>query len=116
MSNAIVPIIVCLLTTAFTLAVTFSNTQPIKISILGSALDLAPGYLALGTFALGIVSVLSFALVRQGKKMASNKIEGEWEKQDAKLLNEVQTDKVKLLEAKIDTLETALKSALSRNK
>ncbi len=83
---------------------------------MGSALDLAPGYLALGTFALGIVSVLSFALVRQGKKMASNKIEGEWEKQDAKLLNEVQTDKVKLLEAKIDTLETALKSALSRNK
>lgn len=116
MNKAILPIIVCVLTTAFTLAVAFSNTQPIKISILGSGIDLAPGYLALGTFALGVVSVLSFALVRQGKKIASDKIVGEWEKQDAKLQNEVQSDKVKLLEAKIDTLETALKSALSRNK
>jgi hypothetical protein len=116
MNNAIVPIIVCLFSSAVTLTLAFSNTTPVKMSIFGSSLDLAPGYLALATFALGVVSVLSFALVRQGKKMASNKIEGEWEKQDAKLLNEVQTDKVKLLEAKIDTLETALKSALSRNK
>lgn len=109
-------IIICVLTTAFTLAVAFSNTTAMKISLLGSGFDLAPGFLALGTFVLGCVSVLSFALVRQGKKMASNKIVGEWEKQDQKLQNEVQTDKVRLLEAKIETLETALKSALSRKK
>lgn len=116
MSNAIVPIIICVLSSVITLAIAFSNTTPVKISIFGSGLDLAPGFLALGTFALGVVSVLSFALVRQGKKMASNKIVGEWEKQDQKLQNEVQSDKVRLLEAKIETLETALKSALSRNK
>lgn len=116
MSKAIVPVIICALSSIFTLVVAFTNTSPVKISLLGSGLDLAPGFLALGTFVLGAVSVLSFALVRQGKKMASDKIVGEWEKQDQKLQNEVQSDKVRLLEAKIETLETALKSALSRNK
>lgn len=116
MSNAIVPIVICVFSSIITLVIACSDTTPVKTSILGSGMDIAPGFLALGTFVLGCVSVLSFALVRQGKKMASNKIVGEWEKQDQKLQNEVQSDKVRLLEAKIETLETALKSALSRNK
>lgn len=116
MNKAIGPIIFCVLSIVTVLVVAFTNTTPAQISLLGANMQLAPGFLALGTFALGAVSVLSFAMVRAGKQMASNQIEKNWEKQDAKLSNEIQSDKVKQLEAKIDTLEIALKSALSRNK
>ncbi len=116
MNKAIGPIIFCLLSTALVAVVALSNTTAIKISLLSSTFDFAPGFLALGTFVLGAVSVLSFALIRAGKQITSSKIEGQWEKQDVKLSAEIESDKVKQLEAKITTLEVALKSALTRNK
>lgn len=116
MNKSIGPIIFSVATAVIVLALTFSNTTAVKLSFFGNGIDFAPGYLALSTYFLGAVSVLSFAMVRATKKIASGQIEKEWEKQDAKLSTEIQSDKVKQLEAKIVTLETALKSALSRNK
>lgn len=116
MNKLIGPIIFSVATAVIVVALAASNTTAIKLSLFGNDMDFAPGYLALSTYILGAVSVLSFAMVRATKKIASGQIEKEWEKQDAKLSNEIQSDREKQLEAKIVTLETALKSALSRNK
>ncbi|HMO24330.1 MAG TPA: hypothetical protein PKC98_25485, partial [Candidatus Melainabacteria bacterium] len=69
-----------------------------------------------GTFILGLIPGLSFMLFRQKKKAISKEKEIEWDKQDQKLGKEIESDKVKQLEAKIETLETALKSALAKRK
>jgi len=49
-------------------------------------------------------------------KAKSEKILQTWDKQDVKLAAEIQSDRVKQLEAKIETLEAALQSALNKKK
>ena len=49
-------------------------------------------------------------------KVQREKVLQNWDKQDAKLAVEIQNDKVTQLEAKIQTLEIALQSALKKKK
>lgn len=74
-----------------------------------------PGYLVLISYVcgsmLGIVSMIPFLSGKQKENVAKLK---EWQVQDAKLANELQSDKEKQLEAKIATLEAALKQALGK--
>lgn len=60
---------------------------------------------------VGTTSLLPYVKGRQEENVAKLK---EWQEQDAKLALEVQSDKEKQLEAKIATLEAALKQALKK--
>lgn len=89
--------------------------EPIMFTFLGLELSTNPGYLVLITYVsgamLGATSMTPF-LSDKGKKTVA-KLQ-EWKEQDAKLAVEVQSDKEKQLEAKIATLEAALKQALGK--
>lgn len=64
-------------------------------------------------FGLGCGLLLSWrGKISTGGK--SEQIQTQWQNQDAKLVAEIKSDREKQLEAKIATLETALKSALQK--
>lgn len=60
---------------------------------------------------IGVGSAIPFISGRQVENVAKLKA---WQEQDAKLAIEVQSDREKQLEAKIATLESALKQALKK--
>lgn len=92
------------------------NTEPVVLNIMGSALHCTGGALLFGTYALGFVICFLSGLPMLGNYSQAANIAKlkEWQGQDAKLLKEIQSDKEKQLEAKIATLEAALKQALKR--
>lgn len=101
------------LLTLFILFVCMANFQPVDLTCFGAAHPIPLGFLLLGALSAGALSGLSVAqLGRSEAKSEQRKIE--WEIQDAKLIAEVKSDREKQLEAKIATLETALKQALKK--
>ncbi len=73
-----------------------------------------PALLLLGSLILSAAS--GYSLGRGNQQGSFNKIINEWHSQDAKLKDSIQSDQVKLLEAKIATLEKALETALKKGK
>jgi hypothetical protein len=92
-----------------------ANTQPVVLQLGGNQIQCTGGGLLFGTYALGFVVCFLSGLPLLGSSQGNNiaKLK-EWQGQDAKLLKEIQTDKEKQLEAKIATLEAALKQALKK--
>lgn len=92
-----------------------SNTQSVVLNIGSSQFQCTWGGWLFGTYALGfVVCFLSGLPLLSSSQTANIAKLKEWQGQDAKLLKEIQTDKEKLLEAKIATLEAALKQALRK--
>jgi uncharacterized integral membrane protein len=92
-----------------------ANPQAATLAIFGSQFQTPLSLIILAAPALGVLAAVSTELVR-APKVESDRRKLEWAAQDAKLMAEVKSDREKQLEAKIATLETALKQALSKNK
>ncbi|MBX3137557.1 hypothetical protein KF707_15140 [Candidatus Obscuribacterales bacterium] len=88
----------------------------VALNLFGATVSTTLGTLVLIGFALGLASAASFNATRAIKDAKSEQNQLTWQKQDEKLAKEIQSDKEKQLEAKIQTLEIALKSALDKAK
>lgn len=97
------------------LAIGFNCNKPVPFEFAGQMLNGSPGLLILMSYVAGAIfgaaSIVPFIGGKQVENVAKLK---EWQEQDAKLKVEVQSDKEKQLEAKIATLEAALKQALGK--
>ncbi len=99
--------------TLFFLYLSIENLHSVTLTVFGAAHELPVGFLLLAGLLLGGLTGTSIARVlaasdrREKKKL-------EWDTQDAKLAAEVKSDREKQLEAKIATLESALKTALNK--
>jgi hypothetical protein len=90
------------------------NFTTITVSGFGPALPVPLGALTMATYCLGLATAGCLWATRKQRQIAGEKKKIEWAHQDAKLMSEVASDQVKQLEAKIATLEVALKSALKK--
>ena len=99
---------------AFTLFLILPNWQITNLSAFANTFQIPLAAINLVCLASGCIVgfSLNFALSR-GKVSNQRKLE-EWQAQDAKLAASLVSDKEKQLEAKIATLETALKNSLKR--
>ena len=108
-------IILNLLGLACALLFFFNARQQFIFLVGGVEFGSSPGLLVLSAYAMGVLlgalSMIPFVGSKQEENVAKLK---EWQNQDAKLAIEVQSDKEKQLEAKIATLEAALKAALKK--
>ncbi|MBX9666790.1 MAG: hypothetical protein K2X93_04185 [Candidatus Obscuribacterales bacterium] len=97
--------------------ISVQNGTAVTISIFGAQLALALGGITFGAFAIGLmVALIGGAGTMKLKDKISEQKQIEWQKQDNKLAKEIQSDKEQQLQAKIETLEAALKSALAKQK
>lgn len=115
MSPKIKFILINLLGIACALLFFFNARTPLVLTLGGIEFGTSPGLLVLTAYAMGVLlgtlSMIPFAGGKHEENVARLK---EWQNQDAKLAVEVQSDKEKQLEAKIATLEAALKAALKK--
>ena len=101
---------VCIIGTVYFAAV---NTGNIQVNFLGKSWEVSLALIVIKLFLVGGVCALCVARLRRREEKTEQK-QLEWKAQDAKLQAEIQTDAVKLLEAKVATLETALEKALKK--
>lgn len=92
-----------------------SNWQPVSLSAFGFSGQLQLGCLLLLALISGTLAGWSLAQGMAVKQEKQDRKLQEWQTQDVKLMSQVQSDREKQLEAKIATLETALKSALKKS-
>lgn len=100
--------------------VSAQNMNAVALTMMGVQVNLALGVVSFAAFIAGGLAVGAIAgsllSVKKAKDAVSDKNQLEWQRQDAKLELEKQSDKEKQLEAKIVTLEAALKAALDKQK
>lgn len=87
------------------------NGQMVNLSLVNWQGEVALMVIILGSLASGALLGTSIAQLKVGK-VNQEKKKLEWDAQDAKLAASVKSDREKQLEAKIETLEAALKAAL----
>lgn len=97
----------------FVLFFCFANFQPVSFTAFGSQQQVPLGMLIFAGLSIGALTGLSVSQMHasQVRKEARRL---EWEAQDVKLAASLKSDREKQLEAKIATLETALKQALKK--
>lgn len=95
--------------------VALANSQPVPVALFGSQNQAPLAALIFGPMVVGVLAGYSLEAAKR-PKLQSEKRQLEWAAQDAKLMAEVKSDREKQLEAKIATLEAALKQALAKNK
>jgi len=93
---------------------TATNLAAVQLHGFGAPLTVPLGSIVLGAYGCGLLTIGSWwrSFASREKRGEVKKVE--WEKQDVKLMKEVASDQVKLLEAKIATLEVALNKALKK--
>jgi len=91
------------------------NSQSVPVVLFGAQRQAPLAAIMFGTMIVGALSGYSLELAKR-PKIRSEKRQLEWAAQDAKLVAEVKSDREKQLEAKIATLESALKQALGKSK
>lgn len=94
----------------------FQNMEAVNFQLFGAKNSMPLACLISSSFLLGLAPGITFMAFRRKKQESSKVIEQKWDKDDEKLAKEIGSDKVKQLEAKIETLETALKAALAKKK
>jgi uncharacterized integral membrane protein len=87
------------------------NGQPVKLNLVNWQGEITLMVLILGSLGSGALLGICITQLKVGK-VSQEKKKLEWDAQDAKLAASVKSDREKQLEAKINTLETALKTAL----
>lgn len=87
------------------------NGQMVKLNMINWQGEIALMVLILGSLGSGALLGASVTQLKVGK-VSQEKKKLEWDAQDAKLAASVKSDREKQLEAKINTLEAALKTAL----
>ncbi len=98
------------------LVVCVLNGASAAVNLFGQSVTAPLGVFLFATFALGYFSSLSLWSIKMSKSRISDVKMVQWEKQDEKLEKEIRSDREKQLEAKIETLETALRAALQKKK
>jgi uncharacterized integral membrane protein len=94
-------------------AVNFSTT--IALNLFGAALSVPTGATVLIGYVAGLLCLAPLIASKLSSSAASEKALTKWDAEDQKLLQQVQTDREKQLEAKIATLEAALNKALKKS-
>ena len=97
------------------IALAVQNGQTIQFIVFGNAAPLPLGATLIGAWAAGLVASVAVWQTKIVEVRSEKKLQ-QWEAQDQKLAKEVASDAVKLLEAKVATLEAALSKALERKK
>lgn len=92
------------------------NTAAVAINFFGAAVSLPLGAITFVTYLIGLSAIAASQGTLKIKEKISEEKQLEWQKQDDKLGKEVLNDRIKQLDAKILTLEAALKSALDKKK
>ena len=114
MNKGIIYIFISIVISLTFLYVCLLNSQSVDLN-LGLVKILLPlSIVLIGAFSVGFLAMFIY---KQRSKLVqkSSQKQLEWKAQDAKLMATIASDKEKLLEAKIATLETALKAALKKN-
>ncbi len=114
MSARTVPLILLGVTSILVFALSALNGGAVTFSLFGASLSVSEGVLLGISYVLGVIGTLPLFYARVASKAASEQKLVEWQQQDNKLAQQVQSDKEKQLEAKIATLEAALQKALQR--
>ena len=91
-----------------------TNLAPVALSGFGAPVQLPLAVVVIISYLFGLVSIGSFWLTRKSRQIAGEQKLVQWANQDQKLIAEIASDKEKQLEAKIATLDVALKSALKK--
>lgn len=97
------------------IALAAQNVQSIPFNLFGSSASLSLGGALIGSWLAGLIASVAVWQTKIGEVRSEKKLE-QWAAQDQKLAKEVASDTVKLLEAKVATLEAALSKALERKK
>lgn len=113
MSHKLIYILISAICILGTLYFAVMNTQSVELSFVGQKFTVSLALIAVKLFVLGGVTAFCLQRLRRREEKSEQK-QLEWKAQDAKLQAEIQGDTVKLLEAKIATLETALEKALKK--
>lgn len=90
--------------------------QPVPVNTFAAHFQIYLGCILVAELVVGYlcgVGQQGFILASRDKQQEQRSLE--WQAQDVKLLAEVKSDREKQLEAKIATLESALKQALKRS-
>jgi len=110
--NAIIALSGILLLATFVVAA--QNGAAVTLSLFGAALQAPLAVLIVAFFFAGMIAPMALWSVRTSKEATADKTQLEWQKQDTKLIAEIESDKIKQLQAKIETLEAALDKALKK--
>lgn len=110
--NAIIALSVILLLATFVVAA--QNGAAVTVSLFGAALQAPLAVLIVAFFFAGMIAPMALWSVRTSKEATADKTQLEWQKQDTKLIAEIESDKIKQLQSKIETLEAALDKALKK--
>jgi uncharacterized integral membrane protein len=102
------------LLSASIVCLSLQNWQIISLNIFTLHQNIPTGLLALVSLTIGLLTAWLVASVLDRKQVSAQK-QVDWQAQDAKLVAEMVADKERLLRAKIDTLEAALKTALKKH-
>jgi uncharacterized integral membrane protein len=100
--------------TIFVFIVGLLNWVTAPFNLLGLSLNLPLGVLLIAGYILGFICTFGLLISQATARTASTQRLAQWQLQDEKLLTQVQSDREKQLEAKIQTLETALQRALDK--
>jgi hypothetical protein len=107
-------LIIGLIATVVSVVIATSASQ-LVLTALSTVISLPVSAAVVTSWIAGACCLLAYRQLTLPKAQ-NEKILQTWDKQDVKLAAEIQSDKVKQLEAKINTLETALSSALKKKK
>ena len=107
-------LVVCTGLLALSLVLILQNWQNVSLTAFSNTFQIPLAVIDLGCLFVGCIIGYSFNFaLSKMRANAGRKLE--WQAQDAKLAASIVSDKEKQLEAKIATLETALKNALKKN-
>lgn len=114
MSRQLVAILLIAVSMVVVGTLTIMNGAPVSANIFGAAVPMTLGTGMLIAYLCACLAFGGAAFLVKRDKVVQDQTLAQWDQQDQKLLQSVQTDREKQLEAKIATLETALKQALKR--
>lgn len=116
MSSKIISAILLAVPAVILVLLVWQNHTEVTLSMFGTTATLSVGIVATVFFLVGLITGTGVALpfLKNVRQESSEKLK-EWQSQDHKLLADIQSDREKQLQAKIQTLEVALKQALNRH-
>lgn len=91
------------------------NSQACSLDLYFTQQHLSVGSVLLEGVGIGLLCGLLVIFAQRAKQKGQENKLAQWEAQDVKLAAEVKSDREKQLEAKISTLEAALKTALKNS-
>lgn len=109
------PVVVAAIVVLLLVLVAASNLQPVTMYLFTLVFTVPVALIVAGSFFGGALVMYGFAAQKLSQDKASEKALSKWESEDQKLLQQVQSDREKQLEAKIATLEAALNKALKKS-